>query len=61
MPDEDEAYGEDYVSGPFCQHYSDPSDCTDLCKCTHECRRHDLIDGECEHTGCGCTKFEDAE
>lgn len=59
MPDEEEDAEEEYVSGPFCQHYSDPSGCDHLCTCKHECRRHDLNDGECEEPGCGCPKFED--
>ena len=31
-----------YESGPFCRHYSDPSDCERDCGCGHKCGRHDL-------------------
>lgn len=41
--DEDELDSwENYESGPFCQHYSDPSECEEVCAtCKHECRQHD--------------------
>lgn len=56
--DEDEVEDWDYETGPFCRHWSDPSDCYEMCKCGHPCRRHLLYeDGNCDE--CDCEKFED--
>jgi hypothetical protein len=39
FPDTEE--GPEYDTGPFCQHWSDPSDCEEKCaRCGLECRRH---------------------
>lgn len=54
-----------YESGPFCRHYSDPSDCQETCAhCGHRCKWHDpdcsysefvLIDGVWRHENhCDC-------
>jgi hypothetical protein len=53
MGGEPESEGE-YNSGPFCRHWSDPSDCDLLCVCGHKCCDHrgdecSLDDCECEH------------
>lgn len=52
-----------YESGPFCRHYSDPSDCDEKCAaCGHECRRHDQYDpGECLEDNCTCNAWKEAE
>ena len=42
-------------SGPFCEHYGDPSDCDELCKCGHTCGQHCW--GECNQLNCECEKF----
>jgi hypothetical protein len=37
---------EDDDSGPYCRHWDDPVDCTEVCiVCNHECREHRT--GEC--------------
>lgn len=48
---------ENYESGPYCQHWSDPWNCDELCKCGHYCREHG--DGSCNADGCKCEEFED--
>lgn len=63
MPDDevdyDETSNEACDSGPFCQHWSDPADCTKKCAaCSHECREHGGYDPrECRE--CLCPSFED--
>lgn len=61
MDDEtEETDGEDYETGPFCRHWSDPSDCDVLCKCGHKCCQHSMYeDGECNE--CDCEHFTDVE
>jgi len=59
MPEEDPEQDEDssdYDSGPFCRHWSDPSDCEEVCAaCGHHCRDHDLgSDSFCYADGCDC-------
>lgn len=58
MSDED---FEDYDSGPYCQHWSDPSDCDEVCeRCGHKCCEHDVWDEDdhaCEEEGCDCQGF----
>jgi len=51
MDDDDDEFG----SGPYCQHWNDPSDCDEMCKCGHECHDHGLFSGTCEE--CGCLYF----
>ena len=64
MPDEDDSgmdFGE-YESGPFCQHFSDPSSCDEKCaNCGHSCQAHGSVAGElCNEDGCECQGFVDA-
>jgi hypothetical protein len=50
------------VSGPYCRHWHDPSDCDILClACGHKCCAHGR--GECGYGGgdCECEKFKDDE
>ena len=59
MPDEDtERDWENYETGPFCRHYSDPCDCKEPCeRCGHECRAHGAgVDNDepCSEKGCDC-------
>lgn len=47
----------DYDSGPFCPHWSDPSECDEKCSvCDHECKDHFGGD-ECRVEGCDCEGF----
>jgi hypothetical protein len=51
----------DYESGPFCQHWGDPSDCDNECqRCKHKCSEHSMT-GEflCRVEGCECEGFTD--
>lgn len=47
-------------SGPFCEHYGDPSDCDERCVCGHECCRHD-VGMDCRIDGCDCADFRSSE
>mgnify|MGYP001568647700 FL=1 len=57
--DEDEDTTE-WETGPFCQHFSDPSDCEELCLgCSHGCPDHERSaeSGKprvCTLPGCPC-------
>lgn len=43
-------------TGPFCRHWSDPSDCDEICvNCGHGCTQHDIESGECME--CDCTEW----
>lgn len=55
--DEDEDPG--YDSGPFCRHWSDPSDCEELCVCGHKCCEHYWAGNECRE--CLCEHYTDKE
>jgi len=58
-----EEYNDDWKddSGPFCQHWSDPSECEKICAtCGHECRWHTMGE-KCRIEGCDCEKFMDKE
>jgi hypothetical protein len=62
--DDDESVLDDndwseYESGPFCFHWSDPSDCDELCRCGHKCCKH--LSGGCNVEGCVCEDFEDTK
>ena len=53
-----------YESGPFCEHWGDPSDCDEcraLCVCGHALRDHKEQHGDkprpCEGVGCKCEAF----
>ncbi len=50
---------ENYESGPFCPHWTTPSECSEVCKCGHLCSQHCFFDGDCEIEDCPCTKFTD--
>ena len=52
---------ENYQTGPFCRHWSDPSDCDEVCAtCGHKCTEHDFeAPGECMVDGCKCKAFAD--
>lgn len=53
----DEKEDLDYDSGPYCRHWSDPSECRQLCgRCRHTCTSH--WEG-CDVDGCACTEFDD--
>ena len=50
----------DFDTGPFCRHWSDPSDCDEMCVCGHECHNHsNYEEGMC--TLCECEEFRDEE
>ncbi len=48
----------DYESGPFCRHWSEASDCEEVCQtCGHGCIQHGFGDGsdtDCRIDECGC-------
>lgn len=45
-------------SGPFCQHYGDPSDCDEVCSCGHRCALHSGWEWACDVEGCACEGFQ---
>lgn len=52
-------------SGPYCEHWQDPSTCADgPCACGHLCGEHTYVrSGEhrpCSARGCDCAAFRDA-
>ncbi len=49
----------DYDSGPFCQHWCDPSDCDTKCNCGHTCGQHNWYGDDCDI--CNCDQFDDEE
>jgi len=53
----------EYDSGPFCRHWSDPSDCCDLCTCGHKCYRHEYYfkNSACMEDGCECKEWVEPE
>lgn len=63
METENDSIWDDYDSGPFCRHFSDPADCEEVCKrCGHKCHEHGsgVDDGEpCFHDECSCTGWVD--
>lgn len=56
----DDVDREEWDSGPFCRHWSDPSDCNELCKCGHKCSEHAYGD-YCVVDDCTCDGFDDAK
>lgn len=53
---------DEYESGPWCEHWSHPSDCDAMCKCGHKCHQHDIYSDEerwCNVDDCDCKAFED--
>lgn len=53
-----------YDTGPFCRHWSDPSDCDRLCaNCGHRCTMHAFEDGErmCYEPDCRCATWKETE
>lgn len=53
---------EDYESGPFCRHWSDPADCEEVCVCGHGCIEH-AWDGDtlCDVQDCDCLEWREKE
>ena len=50
---------EDHDTGPFCRHFSDPSDCEITCQaCGHLCRNHGYGPEACGD--CECPKWSEA-
>jgi hypothetical protein len=60
MDEDDSGEWGDFDTGPFCQHWSDPSDCDELCVCGHKCHNHWMGD-YCRVDDCNCEKFKDIE
>ena len=57
-----EDYWDNYETGPFCRHWSDPADCDIHCaNCGHKCCQHDFNDGECLVDGCDCEGWKDGD
>lgn len=52
---------EDYDSGPYCRHWSDPSDCEITCaNCGHHCQRHSIVEpSNC--FDCKCNKWVESD
>lgn len=51
---------DNYESGPFCPHYTEPGDgCAEMCRCGHPCQEHLYLvqGGDCFHDSCACTRF----
>lgn len=52
MSESDDDDWADYESGPYCRHWSDPTDCDELCDtCGHRCSEHSTyikVEGACE-------------
>lgn len=61
MSDEEGAQPEeevqDWQSGPFCQHYGDPSACDEKCACGHKCNAHQH--DYCIEADCPCEEWSD--
>lgn len=56
MTDEDDDWS-GYETGPFCRHWSDPSDCELNCVCGHRCAEHDFSEpAACME--CPCAEYE---
>lgn len=54
----EESSWSDYDSGPFCVHWSDPSECDSKCEnCGHDCCRHNGGHSVCNVDGCECEQF----
>jgi len=50
-------YEYEYETGPFCRHYSDPTDCKIACaNCGCLCPNHDSAEGSTECNNCGDCK-----
>lgn len=49
----------EFESGPYCSHWADPSECTEICECGHECCRHYIFDRYC--LDCECKSFIDKQ
>jgi hypothetical protein len=60
---DDERDWENYQSGPFCRHWSDPADCDILCAtCGHKCHQHEFeAPGACMMDGCACEAWNEGE
>jgi hypothetical protein len=54
----------EWDTGPFCIHYSDPCDCEEKCAaCGHECRQHagGYPGMGCSVENCNCEEFKRPE
>lgn len=61
MSDDEQDWSDDQ-SGPFCRHFSDPSDCDIKCAaCGHRCPDHGYGDGdrECMAPDCQCQEWKE--
>jgi hypothetical protein len=56
---EEEQEEVEYDSGPYCEHWFDPWECEELCKCGHMCKQHP--GSCCLVEGCPCEEFKDKE
>lgn len=59
MTDETDDTTEEIISGPYCVHWGDPSDCDEPCArpgCGHKCCDH-FWDDQCKVEGCECQKY----
>lgn len=63
MDDIDDEDDVEFVTGPYCQHWSDPSECDEVCICGHTCKDHSYWgdDRMCVIEECSCEKFVDKE
>lgn len=60
MPDDNDDTQEEIITGPFCEHWSHPSDCDARCTCGHTCQPHES-DEDRSCIKCDCSKFIDEE
>ncbi len=48
----------DWDTGPFCRHWSDPSDCDIECaNCSDPCPKHGAEDGDYSCSECDCKEW----
>lgn len=55
---------DEYDSGPFCRHWSDPADCDEKCAdCGHDCTGHAWGDGDtyCLDASCKCEEWKESD
>lgn len=49
-------------SGPYCRHWSDPSNCEEICaRCDHSCSAHDTEGSYCKLDDCECDQWEEGD
>ena len=57
---DDEPDWENYESGPFCRHWSEPSWCEEKCAaCGHGCQSHEFGEGCFACGECECKEWKD--